>query len=119
MEINIVKATQNLPRKLKVAAYARVSTGSEEMLNSLSTQVSHYQSVINDNPKYLFAGVFVDEAKTGTKANRPGFQEMLTKARNGEIDLILVKSVSRFARNAVDLLSIARELAAINVDIYF
>ena len=119
MEINIVKATKNLPRKLKVAAYARVSTGSEEMLNSLSTQVSHYQSVINDNPKYLFAGVFVDEAKTGTKANRPGFQEMLTKARNGEIDLILVKSVSRFARNAVDLLSIARELAAINVDIYF
>ena len=119
MEINIVKATKNLPRKLKVAAYARVSTGSEEMLNSLSTQVSHYQSVINDNPRYLFAGVFVDEAKTGTKASRPGFQEMLTKARNGEIDLILVKSVSRFARNAVDLLSIARELAAINVDIYF
>ena len=119
MEINIVKPVENLPKKLKVAAYARVSTDSEEMLNSLSTQVSHYQSIINDNPRYLFAGVFVDEAKTGTKASRPGFQEMLTKARNGDIDLILVKSVSRFARNAVDLLSIARELAAINVDIYF
>ena len=119
MEINIVKPVENLPKKLNVAAYARVSTDSEEMLNSLSTQVSHYQSIINDNPRYLFAGVFVDEAKTGTKASRPGFQEMLTKARNGDIDLILVKSVSRFARNAVDLLSIARELAAINVDIYF
>lgn len=119
MEVNIVKPANNLPEKIRVAAYARVSTGTDEMLGSLSTQVSHYQSVISSNPDFLFAGIYTDEAKTGTKSSRPGLQELISKARSGEVDLILVKSVSRFARNAVDLLSISRELASLNVDIYF
>ncbi len=94
------------PRLLRVAAYARVSNGKDAMLHSLSAQVSYYSELIQGNPEWLFCGIYADEALTGTKSNRAEFQKMLTACRNGEIDLVITKSISRFARNTVTLCSI-------------
>ena len=69
--------------------------------------------------EWLYVGVFSDEAISGTKANRPGFQKMLEEARKGKIDLIITKSISRFARNTVTLLEAVRELKELNADVYF
>ena len=107
------------PRLLRVAAYARVSSGKDAMLHSLSAQVSYYNELIQSNPEWLFCGIYADEALTGTKSNRAEFQKMLTACRNGEIDLIITKSISRFARNTVTLLETVRELKDIGVDVYF
>lgn len=107
------------PRLLRVAAYARVSSGKDAMLHSLSAQVSYYNELIQGNPEWLFCGIYADEALTGTKSNRAEFQKMLTACRNGEIDLIITKSISRFARNTVTLLETVRELKDIGVDVYF
>ncbi len=107
------------PRLLRVAAYARVSSGKDAMLHSLSAQVSYYNELIQKNPEWLFCGVYADEAMTGTKENRDNFQLMLQKCREGEIDLILCKSISRFARNTVTLLETVRELKSIGVDVFF
>ncbi|MCF0137548.1 MAG: recombinase family protein [Oscillospiraceae bacterium] len=103
----------------RVAAYARVSSGKDAMLHSLSAQVSHYNEYIQKHPGWVFAGVYVDEALTGTKDTRANFQRLLTACRNGDVDLILTKSVSRFARNTVTLLETVRELKALGVDVYF
>ncbi len=89
------------------------------MLHSLSAQVSYYNDLIQKNPEWLFCGIYADEAMTGTKENRDNFQLMLQKCREGEIDLILCKSISRFARNTVTLLETVRELKSIGVDVYF
>ena len=83
---------------LRTAAYARVSSGKDAMLHSLSAQVSYYNSLIQSNPEWLFCGVYADEALTGTKDNRENFQRLLTECRAGNIDLIITKSISRFAR---------------------
>lgn len=107
------------PRLLRVAAYARVSSGKDAMLHSLSAQVSYYNELIQGNPEWLFCGIYADEALTGTKSNRAEFQKMLAACRNGEIDLIITKSISRFARNTVTLLETVRELKDIGVDVYF
>lgn len=107
------------PKLLRVAAYARVSSGKDAMLHSLSAQVSYYNELIQKNPEWLFCGVYADEAMTGTKENRTEFQKMLTACRNGEINLIITKSISRFARNTVTLLETVRELKSIGVDVYF
>ncbi len=107
------------PRLLRVAAYARVSSGKDAMLHSLSAQVSYYNELIQGNHEWLFCGIYADEALTGTKSNRAEFQKMLTACRNGEIDLIITKSISRFARNTVTLLETVRELKDIGVDVYF
>ena len=81
----------------RTAAYARVSSGKDAMLHSLSSQVSYYNQLIQSNPEWLFCGVYADEALTGTKENRAEFQKLLNRCRQGEIDLILTKSISRFA----------------------
>lgn len=107
------------PRLLRVAAYARVSSGKDAMLHSLSVQVSYYNDLIQGTPEWLFCGIYADEAMTGTKENRTEFQKMLTACRNGEINLIITKSISRFARNTVTLLKTVRELKNIGVDVYF
>lgn len=107
------------PKLLRVAAYARVSSGKDAMLHSLSAQVSYYNDLIQKNPEWLFCGVYADEAMTGTKENRTEFQKMLIACRNGEINLIITKSISRFARNTVTLLETVRELKDIGVDVYF
>ncbi len=108
-----------LPRRRRVAAYARVSSGKDAMLHSLSAQVSYYSQHIRRNPEWEYAGVYVDEALTGTKENREGFQRLLTDCRAGKIDIVLTKSISRFARNTVTLLETVRELKALGVDVYF
>ena len=107
------------PRLLRVAAYARVSSGKDAMLHSLSAQVGYYTELIQSNPEWQLAGIYSDEAITGTKETRNEFQRMLTDCRQGKIDLIITKSISRFARNTVTLLETVRELKMLNVDVYF
>ena len=108
------------PRKLRVAAYARVSTEQDEQQNSYEAQVDYYAHYIGNNPDWLFIGVFSDRGITGTNTkNRDGFNEMIELALNGGIDLILTKSISRFARNTVDTLQTVRDLKAVNVEVIF
>ena len=104
---------------LRTAAYARVSSSKDAMLHSLSAQVSYYNSFIQSNPEWLFCGVYADEALTGTKDNRENFQKLISECRAGNIDLIITKSISRFARNTVTLLETVRELKELGVDVYF
>jgi len=107
------------PSLTRVAAYARVSSGKDEMLHSLAAQVSYYSEHIQKQPGWFYAGVYADEAMTGTKDNRPEFQRMLSDCRDNKIDRIITKSISRFARNTVTLLETVRELKALGVDVYF
>ena len=109
----------NMPKRKRVAAYARVSSGKDAMLHSLSAQVSAYSSLIQKTPGWQFVKVYADEAVTGTKDSRAGFQQMLADCRAGLIDMILCKSISRFARNTVTLLETVRELKDLGVDVYF
>ena len=109
----------SLPQRKRVAAYARVSSGKDAMLHSLSAQVSYYSNLIQRNPEWCYAGVYIDEALTGTKDNRKDFQRLLEDCRAGKIDRVLTKSISRFARNTVTLLETVRELKALGVDVYF
>lgn len=108
-----------LPAKKRVAAYARVSSGKDAMLKSLSAQVSHYSKYIQQHPGWEYVGVYADEAMTGTKDNRREFQRLLEDCRQGKIDLIITKSISRLARNTVTMLEAVRELKNLNVDVYF
>ncbi len=107
------------PRVTKTAAYCRVSSEKDSMHHSLSAQVSYYNDLIQRTPGWEFAGIFSDEAKTGTKDSREGWQELLRKCRDGEIDMVITKSVSRFSRNTLDFLAAVRELKEAGVDVYF
>lgn len=107
------------PKRLKVCAYCRVSTGSDEQSLSLENQTSTYERLIKSNPEYEFAGIYHDKAMTGSKEKRPGLQQMLSDARAGKINLIITKSISRFARNTVTILKYSRELKEIGVGIFF
>lgn len=105
---------------LMVAAYARVSTDSDEQLISLDTQKTYYEKFIRSNPKWEYAGLYYDEGITGTKKDkRRGLLRLLQDCRKGKIDRIIVKSISRLARNTVDTLEIVRELADLGITIYF
>jgi len=108
-----------LPRRKRAAAYARVSDGKEAMLHSLSAQVSYYSDLIGKNPEWEYRGVYSDEALSGTKENRPGFQALLAECRAGNIDIVITKSISRLARNTVTILKSIRELKSLEVDIFF
>ena len=103
----------------RVAAYARVSSDKDAQLHSLSAQVSYYNSYIGSREDWEFAGVYADEALTGTKDNRPEFQRMLADCRDGKINMIITKSITRFARNTVTLLATIRELRDLGIDVYF
>ena len=118
-KITIVSKPPKLERKKRVAAYARVSNGKDAMLHSLSEQVSYYNDLIQNHGDWLYAGVYSDEAKTGTKDSRAGFQGLIADCRAGKIDMVITKSISRFARNTVTLLQTVREFKALGVDIYF
>ena len=111
--------TPKIPKVLNVAAYARVSSGKDAMLHSLEAQVRYYSEYIQSHHDWHFCGVYADEAMTGTKSNRDNFQLMLQKCRDGEIDLILCKSISRFARNTVTLLETVRELKNLGIGVIF
>ncbi len=122
MERMIRKIEASAPKTIirkKVAAYARVSSGKEAMLNSLSAQVSYYSQMIQGNSQWEYVGVYADEAMTGTKDKRAQFQKLLEDCREGKVDMIFTKSVSRFARNTLILLEVIRELKELNVDVYF
>lgn len=122
MERIVQQVVFDQPKEIRLkrtAAYARVSSGKDAMLHSLSAQVSYYNQLIQSNPDWLFCGIYADEALTGTKDNRENFQKMLAECRAGNIDLIITKSISRFARNTVTLLKTVRELKDIGVDVYF
>jgi len=110
------------PQALKpkrTAAYARVSSGKEAMLHSLAAQVDYYAGYIGGNPRWEYAGVFADEAMTGTKDSRPEFQRLLGECRAGNIDLVITKSISRMARDTLTVLESVRELKSLGVDIFF
>ena len=122
MERKVEKVRFALPlqRMLKrVAAYARVSSGKDAMLHSLSAQVSYYSSYIQSRPGWSYVGVYSDEALTGTKDDRSGFQTLLKDCRAGKIDIVITKSISRFARNTVTLLETVRELKTLGIDVFF
>jgi site-specific DNA recombinase len=117
--ITRMEAPAQLPARKRVAAYARVSMEKDAMLHSLAAQVSYYSELIQRNPEWEYAGVFADFGLTGTKETRPEFQRMLKECREGKIDRILVKSISRFARNTVTLLETVRELKELGVSVCF
>ena len=107
-------------RKLRVAAYARVSSSSEDQLNSYRVQNQYYSELISNNPGWEMVDIYADEGITGTSVEkRENFQRMMQDCRKGKIDRILVKSISRFARNTKDCLAAVRELKELGVSVQF
>ncbi len=107
-------------RQLRVAAYCRVSTDSEEQLTSYEAQKKYYTDKIMTNPAWTMAGIFADEGISGTQAaKRPQFLRMIRQCRQKKIDMVLVKSISRFARNTVDCLNYVRALRELGIAIIF
>lgn len=116
----IEQSVPNLRPRKKVAAYARVSMESERMHHSLSAQISYYSSLIQKNPEWEYAGVYADYGISGTGIKkRQEFRRMLEDAKAGKIDIILTKSIQRFARNTVDLLRTVRHLKKLGVEVWF
>ncbi len=119
-EIQQVKFNNlSAPKLVRVAAYARVSSVKDAMHHSLMAQVSYYRNLIENRSEWLFVGVYADEAKTGTKDTRENFVRLLADCREGKIDLILTKSISRFARNTITLLETIRALKDMGVGVFF
>lgn len=107
-------------RKCRTAAYCRVSTDNEEQLASYHSQIAYYVNLISQNEEWEYVDIYADEGISGTKANdRNEFNRLLDDCRHGLIDLVIVKSISRFARNTVDCLKYVRELRALKVDVFF
>lgn len=107
-------------QKTVVAAYARVSTEKEEQEDSFERQVSHYTTLITSKPEWEFGGIYADSGITGTRAEkRPDFMRMIADCRAGKINKVLVKSISRFARNTVDALKYIQELKELGISVYF
>ena len=120
MEITTLGPTSlDVVKKKRVAAYIRVSSDKNEAENSLEAQLYYFQEKISQTAGWTLAGYYVDEGVSGTKEDRPGFTRMMTAVRNGEVDLIVTKSITRFARNTAFLLSTIRELKRLGVDVIF
>ncbi len=117
--VKIIKASEPIKKLKKVCAYARVSSDKDAMLQSLSSQISHYNDLISHNREWMFVGVYADEGISGTKEDRPDFIRMINDAKNGKIDMIITKSISRFGRNTETVIRTIRELNAKGVDVYF
>lgn len=112
--------TKTEVQKLRVAAYCRVSTDTDEQATSYETQISHYTEYICSNPEWELAGVFADDGISATStARREEFNHMIDECRNGKIDMIITKSISRFARNTVDCLNYIRDLKQMNIPVFF
>lgn len=115
-----IDATTGIAKKKRVAAYCRVSSDMDDQLHSLDTQKTEFDRKIKENPEWEFVNLYFDEGITGTSlAKREGFKQMINDALNGKIDLILVKSISRFARNTVDCIKTKRDLEAKGVEVFF
>lgn len=108
-----------VPKAIRVAAYARVSSGKDAMHHSLSAQVSYYSKLIQSHNGWICVGIYADEAKTGTKDSRENFQRLLSDCKNGKVDMVITKSISRLARNTITLLQTVRELRDLGIDVYF
>lgn len=114
------EALQSFCRRLRVAAYCRVSTKQEEQLNSYEVQKKYYIDKINSNVEWELVGIFADKGITGTSVNkRDEFNKMIKLCKRNKIDMIIVKSISRFARNTVDCLHYTRMLKQLGIDVYF
>ncbi|MDR1464740.1 MAG: recombinase family protein [Oscillospiraceae bacterium] len=115
-----LNANLRLRELLRTAGYARVSTGSEEQLTSYTAQVEYYTKLIREHPDWQFVEVYTDPGLSGTSLKkRDGFNRMIADALNGKIDMIIIKSISRFARNTVDALATIHSLKAKGVDVFF
>lgn len=123
MKVEIIPANKHfeLKRRLykKVAAYCRVSTDQEIQLRSLETQQEYYENLIKSKPGWQFVGIYTDTASGLNNKKMLGFQELMQDCRNGKIDLILIKSISRLGRNTVQFLKSCDELKALNVEAFF
>lgn len=127
MEIELIKANDPFDgssrrriERLRVAAYCRVSTDDEDQIKSYNSMVRHYTDLIQSNKEYIFAGVYADRAITGTKVDkREEFQRLIQDCMDGKIDLIIAKSIPRFARNTLDTLKYVRMLKERNIAVYF
>ncbi len=124
--VTLIEPSRNLVvdkqkyRQKRVAAYCRVSTDSDEQLTSYNTQMQVYTEMIAENHDWEFAGMYADEGISGTRADkRPQFTKMINDCLNGKIDMIITKSVSRFARNTVECLEYVRMLKARGIGIIF
>jgi site-specific DNA recombinase len=116
----IKKSAEGAKKKIRVAAYCRVSTEHEEQIGSFENQVSYYTELINNNPDWVMAGIFSDEGISGTGTKkRQGFQKLIRACREGKVDRVITKSISRFARNTADCLHYSRELKDLGIPIYF
>ena len=119
-QVQVIQPIQQQPKRLRVAAYARVSSDSADQLNSLSVQVDYYTHLIQENPQWEFTGIYTDEGITGTSIkHREQFNRLMDDCRAGLIDRVLVKSASRFARNTADALTAVRELKSLGVTVAF
>jgi len=127
-EVCIIKAKTSVAdrrrgkeiERKRVAAYCRVSTDDEEQLNSYRSQVRYYTDLIDKNPDWMMAGVYADEAITGTQVTkREGFQKMIQACMEGDVDMVITKSISRFARNTLDTLKYVRMLKEKDIAVYF
>ena len=119
-EIIEIKPITQLNNKIKVAAYARVSSDSDDQMNSFAAQVNYYKNLIENNPKWEIADIYADEGITGVSIEkRTDFKRMLDDCKKGKINRIITKSTSRFARNTIDTLNTVRELKSLGVTIYF
>lgn len=106
--------------KLRVAAYCRVSTDSEEQATSYEAQVEHYTQFIQKNNEWELAGIFADDGISGTNTKkRDEFNRMISECMKGHIDMIITKSISRFARNTLDCLKYIRQLKDKNIPVFF
>lgn len=106
-------------QQLKVAAYCRVSGGNAEQLNSLVNQTNYYTDYIQKNPNWKLVGIFADQASGKTLHGREQFLKLLELCRNKQVDLVLTKSIKRFDRNTLDVISTCRELQTYGIDVYF
>lgn len=120
MRIKVIKPKKDAaPKRLRVCAYVRVSAATEELEESLEAQMDHFQTLITSKQEWEFVGLYIDNGISGFQNKRPGFQAMMKDARAGKLDFILVKSVSRFARNTETLLKATRELKSLGIGVYF
>lgn len=114
------RAKTNLTKRLRVAAYCRVSTDSEDQINSYKSQVQYYTDLIKNNAEWSLADIYADEAITGTQVTkRENFQRLINDCMNGDVDLIVTKSISRFARNTLDTLKYVRMLKEKGIAVFF
>ena len=120
MIVTDIPRNSNPDKKIRLAAYCRVSTNSAEQIHSFMAQVKYYRDFEKDNPQYQLIGIYADEGITGTSmSKRDEFNRMISDCRDGKIDRIVVKSASRFARNNEEALRTLRELKDLNVSVYF